>query len=143
MAGRRLRIEPTLLRRINERRLIEAIQQHGPQSRATLRRLAGMTAPTVSKAVDSLIARGLLEELDPIRPAVGRPGKLVRMAHRSAVVLGVLIDVETCTVVVAGLDGRIDETRTCRFATPETYAGLIDAIERRCREALDGVSGVP
>jgi predicted NBD/HSP70 family sugar kinase len=143
MAGRRLRIEPTLLRRINERRLIEAIQQHGPQSRATLRRLAGMTAPTVSKAVDSLITRGLLEELDPIRPAVGRPGKLVRMAHRSALVLGVLIDVDTCTVVVAGLDGRIDETRTCRFATPGTYAGLIDAIERRCREALDGVAGAP
>ncbi|MFM8803600.1 MAG: hypothetical protein ACKOK8_06775 [Planctomycetia bacterium] len=41
------RIESTLLRRINERRLLEAIQQHGPSSRATLTRVSGLTAPTV------------------------------------------------------------------------------------------------
>lgn len=143
MPGRTLRIEPTLLRRINERRLIEALQQHGPQSRATLRRLAGMTAPTVSKAVDSLIARGLLEELDPVRPAVGRPGKLVRMAHRSALVLGVLVDVETCTVVVAGLDGTIDEPLTRRFPTPGSYAALLEVLEHQCRGALADRPGVP
>lgn len=143
MPGSKLRIEPTLLRRINERRLIEALQQHGPQSRATLRRLVGMTAPTVSKAVDSLIARGLLEELDPVRPAVGRPGKLVRMAHRSAVVLGVLIDVETCTVVVAGLDGKIEESLTRRMPTPGSYTGLIEALEHLCRAVLAESPGVP
>lgn len=143
MTVRRLRVEPTLLRRINERRLIEMLQQHGPQSRATLRRLAGMTAPTVSKAVDSLIARGLLEELDPIRPAVGRPGKLVRMAHRSAIVLGVLIDVDACGVVVAGLDGIIDESLTRRFPTPDTYPGLLDSLEEHCRGVLKDSPGVP
>lgn len=143
MRTRKLRVEPTLLRRINERRLIEAIQQHGPQSRATLRRLAGMTAPTVSKAVDSLLARGLLEELDPVRPAVGRPGKLVQMAQRTAVVLGVLVDVETCAVVVAGLDGVIVEPLTRRFSTPATYPALVDVLEHHSREALAGISGVP
>ncbi|MBM4010831.1 MAG: ROK family transcriptional regulator [Planctomycetes bacterium] len=143
MPGSKLRIEPTLLRRINERRLIEALQQHGPQSRATLRRLVGMTAPTVSKAVDSLISRGLLEELDPVRPAVGRPGKLVRMAHRSAIVLGVLIDVETCTVVVAGLDGKIEDSLTRRMPTPNSYAGLIEALEHHGRATLGEAPGAP
>ncbi len=143
MPGRKLRVEPTLLRRINERRLIEALQQHGPQSRAMLRRIAGMTAPTVSKAVDSLLARGLLEELDPVRTAVGRPGKIVRMAQRSVVVLGVLVDVDTCTVVVAGLDGRIEESVTHRFSTPDTYPALIEALEHHCRAALAGIPGSP
>jgi len=143
MAGRRLRVEPTLLRRINERRLIEALQQYGPQSRATLRRLVGMTAPTVSKAVDSLLSRGLLEELDPVRPALGRPGKLVRMAHRSAIVLGVLVDVETCTVVVAGLDGKIDASLTRHLPTPGDYTALIESLELLCKAALAESPGTP
>lgn len=143
MPARRLRVEPTLLHRINERRLIEALQQHGPQSRAALRRVVGMTAPTVSKAVDSLLTRGLLEELDPVRPAMGRPGKLVQMAHRSAIVLGVLVDVETCTLVVAGLDGEIEESLTRRLPTPGTYTALIAALEHECRAVLAESSGAP
>jgi N-acetylglucosamine repressor len=55
------RIESTLLSRINERRMLEVIQQHGPSSRATLTRVSGLTAPTVSKAVDSLLRRGFVE----------------------------------------------------------------------------------
>ena len=45
-----------------------------------LTRMSGLTAPTVSKAVDSLLRCGLLEELDPLEQALGRPGRLVRMA---------------------------------------------------------------
>jgi hypothetical protein len=65
------RVESTLLRRINERRLLEVIQQQGPSSRAMLTRVSGLTAPTVSKAVDSLLKRGLVEELEPVEQALG------------------------------------------------------------------------
>ena len=41
------RVESALLRRINERRLLEVIQQQGPSSRASLTRSSGLTAPTV------------------------------------------------------------------------------------------------
>ena len=135
------RIESTLLRRINERRLLEAIQQHGPSSRATLTRVSGLTAPTVSKAVDSLLKRGFVEELDPSEPALGRPGRLVRMAAESAAVLGVVIDARLCCVVAAGLDGTVSETQTRRFATPPSYAELLDSLERQCRDLLAGVAG--
>jgi predicted NBD/HSP70 family sugar kinase len=155
------RVGSTLLRRINERRLLEVIQQQGPSSRATLTRLSGLTAPTVSKAVDSLLKRGLIEERAPHEQAVGRPGKLVRMAADSAAVLGVVIDATTCCVVTAGLDGRVTESQTRRFATPavggparETsaaaasaqdaptdYEPLLDAIESHCRELMAGVRG--
>ena len=60
------RVESTLLRRINERRLLEFIQSQGPSSRAMLTRSSGLTAPTVSKAIDSLLQRGLVEELEPV-----------------------------------------------------------------------------
>jgi N-acetylglucosamine repressor len=135
------RIESTLLRRINERRLLEVIQQQGPSSRATLTRVSGLTAPTVSKAVDSLLKRGFVEELDPLEQTLGRPGRLVRMAADSAAVLGVVIDVQTCCVVAAGLDGHVSEQQTRRLATPKTYIELLDAIEQQCRALLGGITG--
>jgi N-acetylglucosamine repressor len=135
------RIASTLLRRINERRLLEAIQQHGPSSRATLTRMSGLTAPTVSKAVDSLLKRGFVEELDPLEPALGRPGRLVRMAAESAAVLGAVIDAQTCCVVAAGLDGKVSEAQTRRFVTPKSYADLLDTLERHCRDLLGGIKG--
>ncbi len=135
------RIESTLLRRINERRLLEVIQQQGPSSRATLTRVSGLTAPTVSKAVDSLLKRGFVEELDPLEQTLGRPGRLVRMAADSAAVLGVVIDVQTCCVVAAGLDGHVSEQQTRRLATPKTYVELLDAIEQQCRDLLGGITG--
>jgi predicted NBD/HSP70 family sugar kinase len=135
------RIESTLLRRINERRLLEVIQQQGPSSRATLTRVSGLTAPTVSKAVDSLLKRGFVEELDPLEPALGRPGRLVRMAADTAAVLGVVIDARICCVVAAGLDGTVSEEQTRRFATPTSYAELLNALEQPCRDLLGGVAG--
>ncbi|MCE9629736.1 MAG: ROK family transcriptional regulator [Planctomycetia bacterium] len=141
MTKRTNRVESTLLRRINERRLLEVIQQQGPSSRAMLARTSGLTAPTVSKAVDLLLSRGLLEELDPVEPALGRPGRLVRMAAESAAVLGVVVDASTCCIVAAGLDGKVTEEQTRRLPTPETYAAVIDGIEHECRELLAGIRG--
>jgi N-acetylglucosamine repressor len=132
------RVESTLLRRINERRLLEAIQRHGPSSRAALTRVSGLTAPTVSKAVDSLLKRGLVEELEPIEQVLGRPGRLVRMAEESAAVLGVVIDAGTCCVAATGLDGTLTENRTVRFTTPSSYPALLDAVETACRELIRG-----
>jgi predicted NBD/HSP70 family sugar kinase len=130
-----------LLRRINERRLFEVLQQHGPASRAALTRLSGLTAPTVSKAVESLLSHGFVEEIDPVEPALGRPGKLVRLATVSAAILGVVVDVSGCAVTAAGLDGRVSDAFTRRFSTPDTYPALLDAIEWQCRAILgDGIA---
>jgi len=130
------RVESALLRRINERRLLEVIQQQGPSSRAALTRSSGLTAPTVSKVVDALLKRRLVEEIDPLGQTLGRPGRLVQMAAASAVILGVVIDATTCCVVATGLDGRVEESRTRRFATPVTYNALLDSIEAHCRVLL-------
>lgn len=135
------RAEPALLRRINERRILEAIQRGGPSSRATLARQSGLTPPTVSKVVESLLTRGLVEERDQDRrdldrPPLGRPHKLVTMATTSAVVLGVVIDAGSSCVTETGLDGRVTEEKTLRFPTPDTYEHLLEKIEDCCRTLL-------
>ena len=64
--------EPALLRRINERLVLEVIRRGGPSSRASLARASGLTAPTVSKVVESLLNRGLVEEFDQVKSATSR-----------------------------------------------------------------------
>ena len=135
--------EPALLRRINERLVLEVIRRGGPSSRASVARASGLTAPTVSKVVESLLSRGLVEEFDQVKSAVGRPSKLVQMATSSSAVIGVVIDADTCCVTMTGLDGRVTEERTLRFPTPDDYTVLIDRLEERCRALLSRISAVP
>src|SRR5258708_765982 len=105
------KVTSPLLRKINERRVLEVIQRHGASSRAVVGRVLGMTAPTVSKAVDSLVKHGLLEEGASSEAAIGRPGKLLQFASRTASVLGVVIDSPKGWVVSSGLEGHLDPDR--------------------------------
>lgn len=134
------RAEPALLRRINQRCILKVIQRSGASSRATLARMSGLTPPTVSKVVESLLMQGIVEEFEQDRPPLGRPHKLVKMATTSAVVLGVVIDAGSSCVTETGLDGQVTEEKTLRFRTPDTYERLLDELEQRCRTLLSRTS---
>lgn len=121
-------IQPTLLGKLNERQILRALQAHGPLSRAEVARRLGLSAPTVSKAVASLLDAGLLEESEAARQPLGRPAAQLRLATQTAQVLGIVIDVAHCQVVAAGLDGQLRSERQRRFPTPDTYPQLLDAL---------------
>ena len=91
--------------------------------------MSGLTPPTVSKVVESLLMQGIVEEFEQDRPPLGRPHKLVKMATTSAVVLGVVIDAGSSCVTETGLDGQVTEEKTLRFRTPDTYERLLDELE--------------
>jgi N-acetylglucosamine repressor len=137
------RAEPALLRRINQRSLLEVIRRSGPSSRAALARMSGLTPPTVSKVVESLLLQGIVEEFEQDRPLLGRPHKMVKMATTSAVVLGVVIDAGSSCVTQTGLDGQVNEEQTLRFQTPDTYERLLDELEQRCRTLLSRTNAKP
>ena len=87
-------IQPPLLRRMSARRILEVLQDHGPSTRADITRRSGISAPTVSKVVASLLESSLLEEGDVPAGTFGRPARLLQLASRSARVLGVVLDVQ-------------------------------------------------
>src|SRR5947209_11225289 len=64
---------PPLLKHMNERTVLEAIREGAPFSRAELSREAGISKPTVSLALQSLLRAGLVRETapDPGRPSYG------------------------------------------------------------------------
>lgn len=134
-------IQPQLLRRMTVRRVLEVLRDHGPCTRANLTRLSGISAPTVAKAVGSLLESGLLEEGDSIQGAPGRPGTLMRLARDRAQVIGVVLDSSLCTMVSASLDGEIHETGEIEFPTPDSYEALLEQISNIASTwiARDGV----
>jgi predicted NBD/HSP70 family sugar kinase len=69
----RQRAIPPLLKHLNERTVLETIRSRAPISRAEISRLAGISKPTVSLALQSLLDAGLVRETtqDPGRPSYG------------------------------------------------------------------------
>ena len=65
---------PPLLKHLNERTVLEAIRSGAPISRAEISRRAGISKPTVSLALQSLLEAGLVREAtsEPDGPALRR-----------------------------------------------------------------------
>ncbi|HJT76780.1 MAG TPA: ROK family protein, partial [Gemmataceae bacterium] len=68
--------------------------------------------------------------------ALGRPGKVLRLASRTASVLGAVVGATHCEVVAAGLDGQVDEECVRQFPTPPRYADLLRAFVRQARRLM-------
>ena len=128
------KVRPTLLRKMNERRVLEVIQTRGPSSRADVTRFSGISAPTVSKAVASLLEAQLLEETDLEHNTQGRPGKLLRLSCETVQVLGAVIGIKRCWVVSAGLDGQLSEEYMRVFDTPTRYKRLLDKLQQAAED---------
>jgi predicted NBD/HSP70 family sugar kinase len=128
-------IRPALVGKLNERQVLRLLRTRGPLSRAEVARETGLSPPTVSKAVASLLRAGLLEEADAPELARGRPAPRLRLATTSAQVLGISVDAGHCDVVSAGLDGELHADHEA-VPTPRTYPELLDALEAKCRERM-------
>ena len=111
------------------------LQTRGPLSRAEVARESGLSAPTVSKAVASLLKAGLLEEADAPEMARGRPAPKLRLATTSSQVLGVTIDAGHCEVVSAGLDGEL-RSDVLTVPTPGTYTELVAVLENATKQLM-------
>lgn len=110
---------------MNVRRILEALRENGPCSRADLTRLSGISAPTVSKVVQSLLETGLIEEGDMPRSTVGRPGRHLRLASGAMRVVGVELDARRWRLSVAGFDGKETGPAPREFPIPERYDQLV------------------
>jgi N-acetylglucosamine repressor len=133
MAGATNGARPSLLRQLNAREVLAALQRHGPLSRADVARRTGISGPTVTRTASALIAAGLLEEGAAPRLGLGRPGKVLRLAGTAVSVLGLVVGARTCELSAAGLDGRVAPESVRTFPTPADYDGLLAAVVRQAR----------
>jgi N-acetylglucosamine repressor len=124
---------PALLRHLHARQVLTALQHHGPLSRAEITRQTGISGPTVTRTVSALIDANLLEEGEFQQPALGRPGKVVRLASTAVSVLGLVISPHGWELARAGLDGEVPG-EVKHFPMPADYPELVQAIAAQAKQ---------
>lgn len=129
-------IQPKLLRRINERLVMQMVRAEGPSTRAEMSKSIGITFPTVNKAVSSLLDLKLLEEIEEQPSGPGRPAKKLRLASANSQVIGITLSETSCVVASAGLDGVIATGCSRTFSTPSTYDALLVKLTSLVRELM-------
>jgi len=123
-----MRAVPKSLRMTNQARLVEQLLRRGVATRAELAKAGGMSQPTAGKIIDELSTAGVVEELTGAnevsrgRPAVGRPGKQLRLSQSPARLVIIELGVERTRLSAVPAALPDDERWDAEFKTPGTEA---------------------
>jgi predicted NBD/HSP70 family sugar kinase len=142
-----------LLKDLNERAVLEAIREGAPISRAEISRRAGISKPTVSLALQSLLDAGLVREAahDPSGPSYG--AVFFEPVAEAALVLGFDVGARFLRGALCDLHGEVrarqdvELTGASAEASLEAIAGLRESLPVAAgmgHAVVDGVVvGVP
>jgi predicted NBD/HSP70 family sugar kinase len=136
----RPRAVPGLLKRINEREVLETIRAGAPISRAEISRRAGISKPTVSLALQSLVDAGLVREATRGPDGPGYGAVYFEPVAEAALVLGLDLGARFVRGAVCDLGGTIRARQDVELAVADA-AGATDAIAR-LRASLLEASGL-
>ncbi|MFJ3307078.1 ROK family protein [Streptomyces sp. NPDC086549] len=123
------------LRSANERLLLDRLRALGAASRAQLARETGLSKPTVSSALASLEAAGLVHEVGTHAPERGRIAVLYAPDPAAGYALGVDIGRGWLRVAVADLDGTVVARSDVRNRARGSGA-LADLVVDTTRQAV-------
>jgi predicted NBD/HSP70 family sugar kinase len=120
----RSRAIPPLLKNLNERTVLEAIRGAAPISRAEISRRAGISKPTVSLALQSLLEAGLVRETtaDPGRPSYG--AVFFEPVPEAALVLGLDLGGRFLRGAVCDLRGSVRARQDVELEGADAAAAL-------------------
>ncbi len=136
----RPRATPPLLRNLNERTVLDSIRAGAPISRAEISRRSGISKPTVSLALQSLLDANLVREASDRPDGPGYGAVYFEPVPEAALVLGLDVGARFVRGAVCDLAGTIRARQDVELAlavVPEAVA----AIER-LRTSLFDVSGL-
>ena len=134
------RATPPLLRNLNERTVLEAIRAGAPISRAEISRRSGISKPTVSLALQSLLEASLVREASERPDGPGYGAVYFEPVPDAALVLGLDVGARFVRGAVCDLAGAIRARQDVELpvaVVPEAVA----AIER-LRTSLFHASGL-
>ncbi len=132
---------PRYLKEKNRLLVLELFRTRPQWNRAEIARATGMSFPTVTKAVEALLAKGLLQETEAPEPsAAGRPGQALAWAPHRCLALGVECEGHYAAAALVGLDGQLMAVRrveTGDLADPRALVPVAQALAELRREAGD------
>lgn len=147
------RATPPLLKRLNERAVLETIREGGPISRAEIARRAGISKPTVSLALATLLDASLVREATPDggRPTYG--ARFFEAVPEAALVLGLDLGARFVRTALCDLRGTVRARHDVELqaadadlvleSLPPLVAGLVSAADLAGVPIDRAVLGVP
>jgi predicted NBD/HSP70 family sugar kinase len=127
--GRKARAVPGLLKRINEREVLETIRSGAPISRAEISRRAGISKPTVSLALESLREAGLVREAERGPDGPGYGAVYFEPVAEAALVVGLDLGARFVRGAVCDLAGTIRARQDVELAVADA-AEAVETIAR-------------
>jgi predicted NBD/HSP70 family sugar kinase len=125
----RTRAVPGLLKRINEREVLETIRAGAPISRAEISRRAGISKPTVSLALQSLLESGLVREAERRPDGPGYGAVYFEPVAEAALVLGLDLGARFVRGALCDLGGTIRARQDVELAVADA-AGAVEATSQ-------------
>lgn len=122
---------PQVLRLMNCAAVLQAIRDAGATRLADLIRSTGLSRPTVTAAVATLIRDGWVEETeapDSDLPRMGRPARVVRFRADAQHVVGIDVGPHTVHCAVADLTGNLVAQVRRDVEEPASHAALIEHV---------------
>jgi predicted NBD/HSP70 family sugar kinase len=132
---------PPLLKDLNERTVLETIRSGGPISRAEISRRAGISKPTVSIALQSLLDAGLVQSAEPEGDGPRYGATFFEPVAEAAGVLGLDLGARFLRGGVCDLSGEVRARRDVELAGADPKRVFDAAAE--LTEHLVEESGLP
>jgi len=122
---------PPLLKRLNEETVLDTIRTGAPISRAEIARRAGISKPTVSLALRSLLGAGLVREAadGPAGPTYG--AVYFEPVPEAALVLGIDLGARFLRGALSDLTGSVRARQDVEVAGPDAQSALTAIVELR------------
>ena len=133
------RATPPLLKHLNERTVLEQIRAGAPISRAEISRRSGISKPTVSLALQSLLDAGLVREASDGPEGPGYGAVYFEPVAEAALVLGLDLGARFVRGAVCDLGGAIRARQDVELADADVE-GATEAIERLRTSLLDAAA---
>jgi predicted NBD/HSP70 family sugar kinase len=135
------RATPPLLKNLNERTVLDAIREGAPISRAEISRRVGISKPTVSQALQSLLEAGLVREAaeDPGGPSYG--AVFFEPVPEAALVLGLDLGARFLRGAICDLVGEVRARQDVELVGADAPA-VLEAFGS-LRDSLAAATGLP
>ena len=128
---------PPLLRQTNAEILLRLLRESGPCSKADLVRASGLSAPSVTNVVATLISIGLVETVGEADSTGGRPPDILRFKAEHGCVAGVEITRSVIRFLLVDLSGReLAQSETLIKKSKSTPRQICRQIAKELRQLL-------
>lgn len=126
------------LRQVNLSAVLSLLRQSSPLSRKELADLTGLNKATITRLVRELIAHGFVREVGLQTVKSGRPSILLQLDPGGGYIIGVGIEVSSCSVILVNFAGEFLWSRNLSYQAKDAASSLncvIQLVEEAYQEA--------